>query len=88
LSTEIIIELTGLDQAGQPLQTRHAVFHPGGAAPLTAIGVAMILERLAGLDNKPAPPPGLYFPYQVLKPAEYLAQLEQEGGGVIPLGNI
>lgn len=88
LSTEIIIELTGVDRAGQPLRTRHAVFHPGGAAPLTALGVAMILERLAGLDNKPATLPGLYFPYQVLTPADYLAQLEQEGGGVIPLDNI
>jgi hypothetical protein len=28
------------------------VFHPGGAAPLTALGVSMVLERLVGLDGK------------------------------------
>ncbi|RYE89705.1 MAG: NAD(P)-dependent oxidoreductase, partial [Myxococcales bacterium] len=30
LSTEILIELTGEDHAGQPLRTRHAVVHPQG----------------------------------------------------------
>ena len=32
------------------MRARHAVFHPGGAAPLTALGVSMILARLTGLD--------------------------------------
>lgn len=51
LSTEILIELAGEDPAGQPLHTRHAVVHPQGQMPLTGLGVAMVLERLLGLDG-------------------------------------
>lgn len=84
-STEIIIELSGIDAEGAPLRSRHAVFHPGGAAPLTALGVSMVLERLTGLDGKRATQPGLFFPYQVIDHAAYLARLEQEGGQLITL---
>lgn len=79
-STEIIIELAGEDHAGQKLRTRNAVFHPEGAAPLTVLGVTMILERLTGLDGKPAAPAGLFFPYQLIDPAAYRARLESKGG--------
>ncbi|WP_426111047.1 NAD(P)-dependent oxidoreductase [Pseudomonas sp. DSP3-2-2] len=80
MSTEIIIELAGEDLKGEPLRTRHAVVHPAGAAPLTGFSVAMILERLLGLDGQPPTPPGLYFPYQLLDAAAYLERLKQEGG--------
>lgn len=85
MSTEIIIELTGIDAEGTPQRSRHAVCHPGGAAPLTALGVSMLLERLTGLDGKPVTQPGLFFPYQVLDHASYLARLEQEGGKLMTL---
>jgi hypothetical protein len=84
-STEIIIELAGIDAEGAPLRSRHAVLHPGGAAPLTALGVSMVLERLAGLDGKPATQPGLFFPYQVIDHAAYLARLKLEGGDLLTL---
>jgi hypothetical protein len=84
-STEIIIELTGEDGHGRPLRTRHAVFHPSGAAPLTAIGTGMILERLIGLDGNTPTPPGLYFPYQLLDRDEYLARLKRAGGDLLRL---
>lgn len=84
-STEIIIELAGTDHDGRPLRTRHAVFHPGGAAPLTALGVSMILEQLAGLDGHAPTPAGLYFPYQILDHAAYLARLRVEGGSLVTL---
>lgn len=79
-STEIIIELAGEDLQGQPLRTRHAVVHPAGAALLTGLSVAMLLERLLGLDGQPPTPPGLYFPYQLLNACAFLKRLEQEGG--------
>ncbi|WP_324670480.1 hypothetical protein [Hymenobacter sp. GOD-10R] len=85
MSTEILIELAGEDHAGQPLRTRHAVVHPQGQMPLTGLGVAMLLERLLGLDGKPAVPAGLYFPYQLLEPAAYFARLQQIGGQVLTL---
>jgi hypothetical protein len=84
-STEIIIELRGEDPAGRTRRTRHAVFHPEGAAPLTAMGVAMILARLTGIDGGPPTPAGLYFPFQVLDSAAYLARLQAAGGGVLSL---
>jgi hypothetical protein len=45
----------------------------------------MLLERLVGLDGKPATPAGLFFPYQVIDHAAYLHRLEQEGGQVMTL---
>lgn len=84
-STEIIIEMAGEDHDGRPLRTRHGVFHPGGAAPLTALGVSMILERLTGLDGKAPTPAGLYFPFQVLDHTSYLSRLQAEGGNVVAL---
>lgn len=80
MSTEIIIELEGEDLNGEPLHTPHAVIHPEGAAPLTGLSVAMVLERLLGLDGQPPTSPGLYFPYQLLNSATYLKRLKQEGG--------
>lgn len=80
MSTEIIIELTGEDLQGRRLQTRHAVVHPRGAAALTGLSVAMLLERLLGLDGQPVTPPGLYFPYQLLDAHQYLERLAHEGG--------
>ncbi len=85
MSTEIIIELAGEDHAGRPLRIRHAVVHPQGAAPLTGLGVAMVLERLTGVDGKPATPPGLYFPYQLLESTAYLARLKAMGGTILTL---
>lgn len=83
-STEIILELTGESHDGQRLQSRHAVFHPGGAAALTTLGTSMIIERLAGLDGSPTPP-GLCFPYQVLDRSAYLARLREQGGSLVAL---
>jgi hypothetical protein len=83
-STEIIIELKGEGGDGHALHTRHAVFHPGGAAALTALGTSMILERLAGLVGAPTPA-GLYFPYQVLDHKAYLSRLASQGGSLTAL---
>lgn len=84
LSTEIIMELSGEDHAEQPLQVRQAVVHPEGQMPLTGVGVAMVLERLAGLSGHPAPP-GLYFPFQLLEPESYLHRLTSMAGVVLKL---
>lgn len=84
-STEIIIELEGQDRQGMPLRKRHAVFHPGGAAPLTALGTSMILERLVGLDGMAPTAPGLYFPYQVLDHERYMRRLADAGGRILEL---
>lgn len=85
LSTEIVLAISGRDRSGQARRTRHAVVHPGGAAPLTGMGIALLLERLIGLDGKPPVAAGLYFPWQILDASHYLARLAQEGGEVLEL---
>ncbi|MBC3362437.1 NAD(P)-dependent oxidoreductase [Pseudomonas sp. SWRI154] len=80
MSTEIIIELAGEGLKGEPLRTRHAVIHPAGTAPLTGLSVAMLLERLTGLDGQPPTSPGLHFPYQLLNADVYLERLKEQGG--------
>ena len=85
LSAEIVIELAGTDHRGLPLRARRAVVHPGGQMPLTGLGVALLLERLTGLDGNPPTSPGLYFPYQLLDPAAYLARLRGISGVVLDL---
>ncbi|WP_434557256.1 NAD(P)-dependent oxidoreductase [Pseudomonas sp. Z4-20] len=80
MSTEIIIELAGEGLKGEPLRTRHAVIHPAGTAPLTGLSVAMLLERLTGVDGQPPTSPGLHFPYQLLNAEVYLERLKEEGG--------
>lgn len=85
MSTEIVIELHGQDDAGHPLSTRDAVVHPQGQFPLTGLGVAMVLERCLGLDGQPQVPAGLYFPCQLLQAASYWTRLEEIGGRILTL---
>ncbi|MXI49861.1 NAD(P)-dependent oxidoreductase [Pseudomonas moraviensis] len=85
MSTEILIEMIGEDHENRPLHTRHALVHPSGAAALTGLSVAMLLERLLGLDGAPPTPAGLYFPYQLIEACAYLERLRKEGGEVIEL---
>lgn len=85
MSTEILIEMAGERRDGQALHTRHALVHPAGAAALTGLSIAMLLERLIGLDGAAPTAPGLYFPYQLLDAAEYLQRLGKEGGELLEL---
>ena len=78
--TSIMITLTGETTEGSVRRVRHALVHPQGQAPLTALGVVMMLERLTGRDGKPVPLAGLYFPEQLVDPAAYLHRLEAIGG--------
>ncbi|WP_434710696.1 NAD(P)-dependent oxidoreductase [Pseudomonas sp. R1-1] len=85
MSTEILIEMAGEGRDGQALHARHALVHPAGAAALTGLSIAMLLERLIGLDGAPPTAPGLYFPYQLLDAAGYLQRLGKEGGELLEL---
>ncbi|HWJ73821.1 MAG TPA: NAD(P)-dependent oxidoreductase [Kaistia sp.] len=87
VSTEIIINLVGEDHAGRPLRKRYAIVHPGGQMPLTGLGVALVLERLAGLVGDPVKP-GLYFPTQLIDHSTYLDRLRASGGEVRELDPI
>jgi len=79
-STEIIVEMSGrLKSNGQPGRTRHMLVHPGGQAPVTAVGVALGIERLLGLAGGAAVPPGLYLPDVLIEPGYALRRLQEAG---------
>lgn len=61
-STEIVIEIAGRAKDGQRFNHCHEIVHPEGQAPLTALGVALAVERMLGLAGGEASAPGLYLP--------------------------
>ncbi|QIG48618.1 NAD(P)-dependent oxidoreductase [Nordella sp. HKS 07] len=75
---EIIIDIDG-GKDGKPHKARHVLSHPQGQAPVTAAGIAVAIERLAGLDGRAPPAPGLYFPDQLIAPEHMMARLKQFG---------
>jgi len=78
-STEIIIELEGEAHDGRVRRVRHELVHPEGQAPVTALNVAQLLERLVGLSGPGPVAPGLYFPEQLLEPTHALEQMQRFG---------
>ncbi|MFI6883085.1 hypothetical protein [Streptosporangium canum] len=76
-STEVRIDLEGVDRAGAPLRTSRYLLHPEGQRPLTALGVALGVERLLGLRGEPVLP-GLHTPEALIDPgyaAERMAEI-------------
>lgn len=78
-STEIAIELEGELHDGSRARTRHELVHPQGQAPMTAIGIALGVERLLGLAGGAAVAPGLYTPDLLIDPAYQLQRLRESG---------
>lgn len=77
--SEIIIDLGGTDLAGNPKSSRHALVSKAGQAPVTGLGVALVLERAAGLDGQPAPAHGLYFVENIITPEAFVARATAAG---------
>jgi hypothetical protein len=78
-STEIIIEIAGEKKDGTTGRVRHELVHPAGQAPMTALGVAVGVERLLGLAGGPPVAPGLYLPSVLIDPAYMVQRLEEYG---------
>jgi hypothetical protein len=81
-STEIIIEIAGRAPDGSIARVRHDIVHPAGQAPLTALGVALAVERLLGLAGGPAPSPGLYLPETLIEPATMVRRMREFGASI------
>jgi hypothetical protein len=77
-STEVLIDLEGTARSGAPLRTRRHLFHPAGQRPLTALGIALGVERLLGLRGEPVGP-GLHTPEALLDPAFTVEQMAAIG---------
>lgn len=78
-STEIVIELEGMRKDGSRGRSRHELVHPEGQAPMTAVGVAVAVERLLGLAGGERVAPGLYHPNVLIEPAHMLERLVSFG---------
>ncbi|MDF2693149.1 MAG: Saccharopine dehydrogenase, partial [Labilithrix sp.] len=77
-STEFVVELKGVKKDGTRGSSRHELVHPQGQAPMTAVGVSVIVERLLGLVGTPLPP-GLYLPDGFIEPTHMLERLTAFG---------
>lgn len=77
-SIEIRIDLSGTGQHGEPLSISRYLVHPAGQRPLTALGIALGVERLLGLRGQ-APSPGIHTPEALLDPADTLQRLTELG---------
>ncbi|MEU1736856.1 hypothetical protein [Streptosporangium sp. NPDC020145] len=77
-SVEVRIDLEGTGPEGTPLDVTHHITHPLGQRPLTALGVALGVERLLGLRGDPVAP-GLYTPEALIDPALAVERMVEEG---------
>ncbi|WP_434041124.1 MULTISPECIES: saccharopine dehydrogenase NADP-binding domain-containing protein [Sorangium] len=78
-STEIVIELEGVRKDGTRGSSRHELVHPEGQAPMTAVAVAVAVERLLGLAGGERAAPGLYHPNTLIDPEHMLERLAAFG---------
>jgi hypothetical protein len=81
-SLEVRIDLDGTDAAGTPLSRSHYLVHPQGQRPLTALGIALGVERLLGLRGEPVPP-GIHTPEAILDPAYVIERLAEIGAAFV-----
>ncbi|OZM82895.1 saccharopine dehydrogenase [Pseudonocardia sp. MH-G8] len=81
-SVEIRIDIDGVDPAGAPLHTAHHLVHAEGQRPLTALGIALGVERLLGMRGE-AVPPGIHMPESLIDPAYAVERLTEIGASVV-----
>ncbi|ADB32920.1 saccharopine dehydrogenase [Kribbella flavida DSM 17836] len=81
-SIEIRIDLDGADETGAPLSTSQYLVHPAGQRPLTALGIALGVERLIGLRGEPVAP-GIYTPEALTDPAFAVERLTELGASFV-----
>ncbi|GAA2646532.1 hypothetical protein GCM10010412_009290 [Nonomuraea recticatena] len=77
-SMEVRIDLEGAGSTGAPLSTSRHLVHPEGQRPLTALGVALGVERLLGLRGD-AVAPGIHTPEALLDPAYAVERMREVG---------
>ncbi|WTW92044.1 saccharopine dehydrogenase [Streptomycetaceae bacterium NBC_01309] len=77
-SLEVRIDVEGTGPGGEPRSLHRYLVHPDGQRPLTALGIALGVERLLGLRGE-AVPPGVHTP-EALVEASYAAERLAEIG--------
>jgi hypothetical protein len=77
-SIELRIDLEGAGPTGAPLSTSASLVHPAGQRPLTAVGIALGVERLLGLRGEQVAP-GIHTPEALLDPAYAVERMVEVG---------
>ncbi|MGK8491639.1 saccharopine dehydrogenase [Nocardia asiatica] len=77
-SVEVRIDLDGVSAAGAPLAATRTFVHPAGQRPITALGIALGVERLLGLGGEPVAP-GIHTPESLLDPSYVVEQMKDIG---------
>ncbi|MEV0528644.1 saccharopine dehydrogenase [Streptomyces sp. NPDC050439] len=81
-SVEIRIDLEGVDVTGAALSTSSYLAHPAGQRPLTALGIALGIERQLGLHGERLSP-GIHTPESLHDPAYATKRLTEIGATLI-----
>ncbi|WP_394823468.1 NAD(P)-dependent oxidoreductase [Pendulispora albinea] len=81
-STEVIVEIEGRTNDGAAARVRHELVHPEGQAPMTAVGVAVGVERLLGLAGGDPVAPGLHLPETLIEPDYMVKRLKEFGARI------
>lgn len=81
-SVEFRIDLQGTDKQGNPVHLTRHVEHPDGQRPLTALGLALGVERLLGRKGAPVKP-GIHTPEALVDPAYAMSRLRETGATII-----
>jgi hypothetical protein len=80
-SVEIAIDIEGEQHDGAIRRARHEIVDQDGHARLSALGLALAVERVLGLVGGPVAP-GLYHPERLLDPAYVVERLVDFGARV------
>ncbi len=81
VGTEVILEIEG--EIGGRRTVRHSTLEfTRGQATLTGLSAVLSLSTALGLVGRPAVPPGLYFPEQLMDPDWFLEELRQAGATI------
>jgi hypothetical protein len=78
-STSMVIEIAGRKKDGAQVRERHELVHPAGQAPVTALCVAVAVERLLGLAGGAPVAPGLYLPEVLIDPGYMVGRMQEFG---------
>ncbi|MEV7286414.1 saccharopine dehydrogenase [Streptomyces sp. NPDC093252] len=85
-SVEMRIDLSGTGTDGAPRRITRVLVHPEGQRPLTALGLALGVERLLGLRGDGPAAPGLHTPETLIDPARAGERLGEIGGRWVEVG--
>ena len=81
VGTEVILEIEG-EIDGRSTVRRSTLEFARGQATLTGLSAMLSLSTALGLEGRPAVPPGLYFPEQLMDPDWVLEELRQAGATI------